>query len=250
VIDLHCHILPGLDDGARTLDDSRDLGRRSAAEGIETIAATPHVRADYPTRPEQMERGVQALRDDFAVQGIHVGVLHGGEIDLELLPKLSGEDLRRFTIAQTGRYLLLEFPYVGWPLGLERAVFDLIAAGMRPILAHPERNRETQARPERLDSVLRIGAVVQLTAASVDGRLGRSSQSAARRLVGLGFVDLIASDAHTPAIRGAGLAAAAAALGDEALAHYLTVDAPAAIVAGEALPDRPARKRRRFTRFH
>ncbi|MGH3041432.1 MAG: CpsB/CapC family capsule biosynthesis tyrosine phosphatase, partial [Gaiellaceae bacterium] len=111
MIDLHSHILPGLDDGSRTVEDARALARRAAQDGVTAIAATPHVRSDYPTRPEEMERGVLKLREDFLEHGIHVEVLHGGELDLVALGSLDDDDLRRFSLARSGRYLLLEFPY-------------------------------------------------------------------------------------------------------------------------------------------
>ena len=102
MIDLHSHILPGLDDGSRTVEDARELARRAAEDGVTAIAATPHVRSDYPTRPEEMERGVSRLREDFLEQGIDVEVLPGGEIDLGMLASLDDDGLRRFTLARRG----------------------------------------------------------------------------------------------------------------------------------------------------
>jgi protein-tyrosine phosphatase len=245
MIDLHSHILPGLDDGSRTVEDARALARRAAGDGVATIAATPHVRLDYPTRPEEMERGVIRLREDFVAQGIDVEVLHGGELDLGMLATLDDDELRRFTLAQSGRYLLLEFPYTGWPAGLEETVYGLGLRGFVAVVGHPERNRAVQSNPRRLAETVRMGALVQITAASLDGRVGRSSQKAAQRLLELGFAHVLASDAHTPEIREAGLADAVGAVGDEALARFLTVDAPSAIVAGETIPGRPDKVRRR-----
>ena len=232
------------------MEDARALARRAAADGVTAIAATPHVRSDYPTRPEEMERGVLRLREDFLEQGIHVEVLHGGELDLTTLGTHDDDDLRRFTLARSGRYLLLEFPYSGWPAGLEETVYGLGRRGFVAVLAHPERNREVQSSPERLGEAVRLGALVQLTAASVDGRIGRSSQKAADRFLELGLAHVLASDAHTPEIREAGLADSAEAVGDEVLAAFLTTEAPAAIVAGEAVPKPPPRaRRRRFVLF-
>ncbi|MGH3032014.1 MAG: tyrosine-protein phosphatase [Gaiellaceae bacterium] len=250
MIDLHSHILPGLDDGARTIEEARALARLAASEGVTAIAATPHVRTDYPTRPEQMEEGVEELRRDFDEQAIPVEVLHGGEIAVDALPDLDRDELRRFTLAQNGSYLLLEFPYRGWPLELEERVFELRAAGLTPILAHPERNAHVQERPESLAEAVRNGALVQVTAASLDGRLGRSSREAALHLLELRLAHVLASDAHTPAIREAGLAAAVDAIRDWPLGRYLTEVAPAAIVAGETVPDPPRKAhRRRFLLF-
>jgi protein-tyrosine phosphatase len=245
MIDLHSHILPGLDDGSRTVEDARALARRAAEDGVTAIAATPHVRSDYPTRPEEMERGVTRLREDFLAEGIDIEVLPGGEIDLGMLASLDDDGLRRFTIAQSGRYVLLEFPYSGWPAGLEETVYGLGLRGLLPVLAHPERNREVQTKPDRLGEAVRLGALVQVTAASVDGRIGRSSQAAADKLFELGLAHVLASDAHTPEIREAGLASAAEALRDDGLARFLTVEAPGAIVAGEPVPEPPRKGRRR-----
>lgn len=249
MIDLHAHLLPGIDDGAQTLDESRAIARAAVAEGVDAIAATPHVRSDFPTTVEQMERGVAALRTDFDREGIPLQVLHGGEIDLEALRSLEAETMQRFTLAQTGVYLLLEFPYSGWPLGLDREIFSLRAAGLTPLLAHPERNREVQAAPERLEELVRLGASVQITAASLEGRMGKSSREASFRLLELGLVDVLASDLHTPAIREARLGAAVEALKDAGLARHLTEDAPRAIVAGEELPECPPYRRRRRRRL-
>jgi protein-tyrosine phosphatase len=246
VIDLHSHILPGLDDGARTLEDSRELARAALADGVRSIAATPHVRADYPTTAGAMEAGVASVRSDFEEQGIEIEVLAGGEIAIDRLEELSREELERFTIGQTGRYLLVEFPYSGWPLGLEQRLFELRVAGFGAVLAHPERNREVQADPTRIERLVAAGTLVQLTAASLDGRIGRSSQAAAGALLSRGLAHVIASDAHTPEVREVGMAAAAASLNDKGLARWLVEDAPAAIVAGESLPARPARRKRRF----
>jgi protein-tyrosine phosphatase len=245
MIDLHAHILPGLDDGVATVEEACELARRAAAEGITAIAATPHVREDYPTTPTQMEAAVRDLRREFRLADIAVDILPGGEIALDSLGLLGQEDLLRFSLAQSGRYLLVEFPYVGWPLALETSLRKVQAAGLVPIIAHPERNREVQERPGLLAPLIAAGTLVQVTAASLEGRLGPSSQRAAQALLKDGTAHLIASDAHGPAVREAGLADAVAALDDAPLARYLTEEVPAAIVAGDALPMRPVRARTR-----
>ncbi len=250
MLDLHSHILPGLDDGVGSIEEAVALAQSALADGIGTIAATPHVRADYPTTPERMERGVEELRAALAGAGVQIELLCGGEVDIEQMSRLSDGDLRRFTIAQTGRYLLVEFPYSGWPLGLEAVAGSLRNLGIVPIFAHPERSRVVQADPRRVATLVEEGGLVQMTAASLDGRLGRSTRAAARELLDLGLVDLLASDAHSPDLRAVGLSAAAAEVGDPGLARHLTVDVPAAVAAGEPLPGRPApvRRRRRLRR--
>jgi protein-tyrosine phosphatase len=238
VIDLHSHLLPNVDDGARTLAESIDLARAAQADGVTAIAATPHVRADYRTSPTTMERGVVALREAFAEAGVGVDVLTGAEVDVDMLWEIDPMDLRRLTLAG-GSYFLLETPYRGWPPGIMRAIVQLRGSGLTPLLAHPERNGEAQDKPSRVQEAVDAGALVQITSGSVIGRLGASARRGAEALLERGLVHVLASDSHGPHIRMGGLADAAAALGDPALARYLTVDVPAAIVSGGPLPTRP-----------
>jgi protein-tyrosine phosphatase len=245
MIDLHSHILPGLDDGARTLEESHEMARVAVAEGVTVIAATPHVRADFPTSAEEMEGAVAELRGHLAANDVEIDVLPGGEVDLEWLSTMSDDDRKRFTLGQTGGHLLVEVPLVGWPLSLETQVFELRSSGITPLLAHPERNPEVQSNPALLERLTRTGALVQVTAASLDGRLGRRASRTCRRLLELGHVHVLASDAHAPDVRRGGLAQAVRALRDEGLARYLTWEVPAAIVAGEPVPIRTVEPRRR-----
>lgn len=246
MIDLHSHILPGIDDGVRTVEEARALARRAALEGVVAIAATPHVRADWPTTADQMESAVARLRADFAGAGIAVEVLHGGEIAVERVGELTHDELVRFTLAQTGRYLLLEFPYFGSPVALVPVLKALREAGITPLLAHPERNPDVQDNPARLEEAVSLGALVQVTAGSLGGQFGRPARHAAEKLLKLGLVHVLASDVHGPHIREVGLGSAVQAVRDEGLARYLASEAPAAIVAGEPLPRRPDPRRRGF----
>jgi protein-tyrosine phosphatase len=251
MIDLHSHILAGIDDGARTLDESYEMARAAVREGVTAVAATPHVRADFPTRAEEMESAVTTLNTHLATNEIDLEVLPAGEVGLEWLGTMSQDEINRFSIAQTGRYVLLELPLIGWPLSLGAQVFTLRSAGITPLLAHPERNPEVQSNPAVLERLVRSGARVQVTAASLQGRFGRRAHQACRRLLELGLVHVLASDAHAPGVRHSSLAQAVAALRDDGLARYLTREAPAAIVAGETLPSRnpDAGRRRRFILF-
>lgn len=246
MIDLHTHILPGVDDGARDLDESVEIARAALADGTTVLAATPHVRSDYPTRPERMERLVDELRRELLRRGAPVDLRSGGEVALDALEGMADVELGRFGLGGNPSYLLLEFPYYGWPLELENAVFRLQTRGTTAVLAHPERNPQVQAEPERLRSLVEGGALVQITAASLDGRLGRGPRAASQRLLELELVHLLASDAHSPEIRQVGMSAAAKAVGDRVLARWLTEGVPAAIVAATTLPPRPEARRHRF----
>ena len=244
MIDLHSHILPGVDDGAISMDDSIALARDAALDGITAIVATPHVRHDYPTDPAVMEDLVVRVRRTLVDEGIGMDLLTGGEIAIESLMGMDAGTLARFSLGGSGRYVLVEFPYNGWPLPLRSEIDRLAALGFTAIIAHPERSPDVQAQPERMAQLVEAGALVQLTAASLDGRIGRSSRGAAKRLLDLDLAHVIASDAHMPGTRAVGMSAAADSLGDDGLAAWLTRDVPAAVVAGEAIPSRPAHRRR------
>ena len=240
MIDLHSHVLPGLDDGADDVEQAVAICQAAAADGIEVLAATPHVRHDYPTSVEQMESALAMLE---GAAGQLVRLLPGGELALEELGR-PVEELRRFGLGGNPGYLLVETPYIGWPLGIARQLVGLHASGIVPVLAHPERNPEVQLRPSVLEPLVAMGTLIQLTAASVDGRLGRSARECARHLLDRRLAHLIASDAHSPAVRAIGMRAAADALGDASLARWLTLEVPGSIVDGLSLPARPADRRR------
>jgi protein-tyrosine phosphatase len=249
MIDLHSHILPGIDDGARTLDESLDMLAEAARSGVVAMAATPHVRRDYPTTPIQMERTLRAVRRAVAAEKIPITVLPGGEIDLDALDKLERAERSRFGLGGNPKYLLLEVPYRGWRLSLPLAVARLIAEGIRPVLAHPERNDEVQETPELLEPLVGAGALLQLTAGSVTGEHGSAARRTSFHLIESELAHLIGSDAHNPAFARAGVQAAAAALRDPELALWLTSAIPRAIVGDEPLPERPRRRQRRRVRL-
>lgn len=239
MIDLHSHVLPGLDDGAGDLEESLAICAAAAADGIEVLAATPHVRHDYPTTPEAMERAFEALR----AAGPPIELVRGGELDIEELHRPK-EELQRFALGGSS-YLLVETPYVGWPLDLAERLFRLHVQGFGTVLAHPERNLDVQERPELLEPIVAGGVLVQLTAASVDGRLGRRARACARTLLDRRLAHMVASDAHAPDVRAIGLGPAVASLDDDVLARWLTVDVPRAVLASRKPPPRPMTRPRR-----
>lgn len=248
MIDLHSHVLPGIDDGVRTIADSIELLRAAQDDGIRKIAATPHVREDYPTSTREMELLHAEVCGAAREAAIGVQVLTGGELDLAFAAQLGDDELRRFGLGGNPNLLLLEFPYLGWPLQLRDFVFDLQLRGFRIVLAHPERNVDVQHDPERLRPFVENGVVVQLTAASMDGRLGGRPRATACRLLDSRLAHLVASDAHAADVRSVGLSEAAASAGGGALGRWLTEGVPAALLAGAELPERPEPPRRRLLR--
>ncbi len=145
-------------------------------------------------------------------------------------------------MAGNGAYLLVETPYVGWPLGIGEKLLRLRSTSITPVLAHPERNREVQLHPDLLAPLVDAGTLAQITAASVDGRLGRRTKSAAKTLLDRGLAHLIASDSHTHTVREIGMSRAVGTVGDSELAKWLTADVPRAIVDGSRVPPRPKRR--------
>ncbi len=246
MIDLHSHVLPGLDDGCRSLEDSLELADAALADGVTVLAGTPHVRDDFPTTPEAMEAALARLREALAARRLPLEVLPGGEIAWTRLDRLSHGELARFGLGGNPSLLLLELPTSGWPLALAPRLRELRGAGFRVVVAHPERHADLRGRPDRLRELAGAGALFQVTSAALDGRLGRTQRAAALELVDLGFAHLLASDAHGRGVRASGMRAAAAALRDEPLARWLTEDVPAALLAGAELPPRPPRARRRL----
>lgn len=239
MIDLHTHILPGLDDGARTLADALEMARAFVADGVTTVAATPHVRDDFPTSADAMLRGVVALREALDAEAIPLTVLSGAELAVDWISRLDDAELRRLTLAGGGHYVLVETPYYGWPVELVEQLLGLRLAGFRPVLAHPERNPEVQGNPSLLAPLVQGGTLVQVTAASLDGRLGSRTRETAIRLVTTRLAHVIASDAHAPDVRAVGMSAAVGAMQDGALAEWLVEDVPAALVAGRNPPPPP-----------
>ena len=244
MIDLHSHLLPGIDDGPRTLEESVEMARTMAADGVTLVAATPHVRDDYPTAVEVVEEGVHALRAAVADGGIEIDVRTGGEVAVDWADRADAAGLRGYGLGGNPAVILVEFPYLGWPLELGMVCSRLLGEGMTPVLAHPERNDRVQAQPDRLADFVERGVLVQLTASSVTGRRGSRSRKAAEQLLEAGLAHLVASDSHRPPGAGSRMSDAARALGDPALASWLLRDVPAALVEGAPIPDRPLVKRR------
>jgi protein-tyrosine phosphatase len=245
VVDLHTHVLPGLDDGARHLEEAVAIVRTMAEDGTRIVAATPHVRDDYPTTPDQMEAALRLLRAAVDAAGVEIELRGGGEIAISALDDLDAATLARFGLGGNPQLILLEMPYYGWPLSLSHQCERLLQSGIVPVLAHPERNPAVTDHTRELAQLIRSGVIVQLTAAAVDGRLGRSAASCTRLLLDLELAHLISSDAQSPGLREAGLSAAAAEVGGD-LGHWLTSAVPAALLAGAPLPPRPDAKRRSF----
>jgi len=197
MIDLHNHILRGLDDGARDWQESLSMARLAVEDGIEAVVCTPHWVANFfeNTRPMVLE-AVRAFREKLADADISLTVYPGSELRLEPdIPRKiqSGELL---TINDTGRYALIELHDHVLPQNLEDFFWELQAQEVTPILSHPERNGAVFKDPMRLYRWVEMGALVQITSSSVLGRFGSVVQKFAMTLLDHQLVHVIASDAH------------------------------------------------------
>lgn len=243
MIDLHCHILPGIDDGPDHERDSLALGRALAAGGCQIVAATPHLREDHPAvRVEDLAARCEALNEALAAASIALQVIPAGEADVLWARSASDEQLRLATFGQLGTDLLLETPYGPLPDAFEGVVGALQARGLRILLAHPERNPTLQRQPERLARLVRDGVLVQVTAQSlIDEGRRSASRELAVALVEQDLAHVIASDSHSaerfrPPNLADGVLAAARIAPERAV--RMVVDAPLAILAGKPLQSR------------
>jgi protein-tyrosine phosphatase len=192
MIDLHCHILPGVDDGSLDVRDSLGMGRQAAGDGIEAICATPHIRHDHDVRIEEIAGRAEALNERLCAEGVPVAVLQGGEVAETAVEGLGEEELGRVALG-SGRWILLE-PAPG-PLGdsLARRVEHLADRGHRALIAHPERHLSADMY-ERIAALVAAGALVQATA---DFFLRERTADGMRALAEAGLIHVLSSDAHS-----------------------------------------------------
>lgn len=245
MIDLHSHLLPGLDDGPPTLAESLALARAAVERGTEIMVATPHVNPGYALTPAHIRDTFDVFWDAVAVAGIPLDVRSGGEISHHRLPRLTDEDLADLSLGG-GPCLLIECPFEPDPGTFEPLVLDLLDRGHGVLLAHPERSLAMHRDPGLLVRLQAAGALAQVTAGSLLGEFGRQVRRGAIELLRDGRISVAASDAHDPYNRVPGPRATLDEAAEELpelheLADWLTRDVPEAILAGAPVPERPVR---------
>jgi len=201
MIDLHCHILPGLDDGSPNLATSLEMARIALNDGIETIVATPHSSVDAGPTPAQIRMATQQLQVALADHDLPLTILPGAEVRAhpDLMALIAEGQI--MTIADQGDYLLLEPPLIGVPNYLEQLCFQLQIAGITPLLAHPERTELYRQEPQVYQRLAERGCLLQVNAESIRGSEGRSTRNNSLRLLRDGLTDILASDAHNATSR-------------------------------------------------
>jgi protein-tyrosine phosphatase len=239
VIDIHFHLLPGIDDGPAHLGGSVELARAASEAGTGTIVATPHVSPEYPNRPEAIERLAGRVAARLEQADVPVEVYAAGELAAGAVGELTGAQLRSLTLG-AGRWLLLECPFARGADDFEAVARRLQGRGFDVLLAHPERSAPFQREPERIAALVEDGMLCSVTAGSLVGRFGDAARTAALALVEAGLVHNVASDAHNTTRRPPGAREQIAAAGLGSIAEWLTVEVPRALLDGASVPPRPS----------
>lgn len=233
MIDIHCHILPDMDsDGPRDQAEVLEMGAIAAADGIQRIVATPHVNAELPSR-ERIRAAVAELNAAFKMAGLPIEVVPGAELGIHLPVDV----LRNYTLNDSG-YVLLECPHTHFPQSAREKVFMALVAGLRPIVAHAERNGTVLRNPAMLRELVAAGALVQVTAGSLTGAFGEETMDCARYLLKKGLIHFLASDAHSAGRRNPVISAGAevaANLVGATIARRLVEVNPRMVLSGENL---------------
>jgi protein-tyrosine phosphatase len=238
VIDLHTHVLPGIDDGPETIEGSIAMARAAASDGTRVMVATPHVNWHHHNDAATIARLVGELNQRLRSEGIDVEVRTGAEIAMTRVQDIEPRELERLRLGG-GPWVLLEPPFTPIVTGLDGVVMALQSAGHRVVLAHPERCPALHREPRLVESLVRGGVLTSVTAGSLTGRFGGEVRRFARRLLDEGLVHNVASDAHDPFRRRPGMTAELREAGLQGLAEWLTETVPAAILGGEEIPGRP-----------
>ncbi len=195
MIDIHCHILPGIDDGSQSMESSLQMAKMAVNDGIKTIIATPHIdHADYPKNI--LIGTIDLLNGILRTQKIPLTILFGGEVQAHIALAVG----TIFCLAG-GTSMLIEFPHSYLPGDAIELITNLRAKLITPIIAHPERNSQIAEEPWILKSLIDQGSRIQITAGSITGELGMTAKTCADYLLQNNMVHYIATDSHSPGFR-------------------------------------------------
>lgn len=246
MIDLHNHLLPGIDDGAKRLEETLEFLRVAGRDGVKAVTATPHMKPGVydNSRAAILERIAMvrdAARNDPAASA--VTLLPGAEVyfTADLVERAKAGTL--MTVGDGGKYLLLELPYQQVPMGVDETIFQLRLLGITPIMAHPERVAYYLEDYSRVAASVRLGALTQVTGNSLTGKFGSKARDFSVRMLEHNLIHIVASDSHDVRYRPPTLSAARAAIAriaGEATARLLVEDNPRAILDGRDIePEAP-----------
>lgn len=236
MIDLHCHLLPGIDDGPEDLATALRLARHAVVAGIRISVVTPHMHPGrYANRAANIRAAAAGFQQSLDAEGIALKILCSAEVrlDHEILSWVGEEQIPYLGHWQGERVMLLEFPHSHVPVGADKLVAWLLKQGIRPMIAHPERNKDVLRSIDKLLPFVRLGCLLQVTAGAVAGSFGEYAQARAVDLLSRGWVTILASDAHNMEARPPelepGRVAAAKIVGEEE-SWKMVRDRPAEII--------------------
>ncbi len=204
MFDLHCHYLPGIDDGPGTLEEALLLMRMAAADGITHAVLTPHI---HPGRYENDRAGIETALKSFSVDlkqaGIPIDIAAGAEVRVDpmILPMLMEERIPFIGRTEGKSIVLLEFPHSHIPPGSEKLIAWMMGRNFRPLIAHPERNKDVIRKLDKIRPFVEMGCLLQLTAGSVAGMFGEPARHRSEQMLEQGWISILATDAHDPVNR-------------------------------------------------
>lgn len=242
IIDIHCHLLPGIDDGSKSWDESLRMAQQAVAEGIVAMIVTPHQLGQYSvTTGNQIRRLTAEFQERLEAAGIPLQVFAGADVRIaeDMIARLKQGDC--LTLADTGRYVLLELPHELY-IPLEPVLEQLQRIGVMGILSHPERNQGLLRQPELIPRLIERGCLMQITADSLTGTFGSEPEEYSVSMLQNGWVHFIATDAHSPRNRRPRIQDAlqrVESLCGAAYARAITYDNPLAVLQGEVCPQLP-----------
>jgi len=248
-VDIHCHLLPDIDDGPKSWDESLAMARMAVADGIGTIIVTPHQLGSYSHNDGDTIRSrTSQLQRFLDERGVSVRLLPGGDVRIEpdMLARIRRGDV--LSLADKRKHVLLELPHEMY-FPLDDVLKELRAAAMVGILSHPERNQGLLQHPRLLESLVRMGWLMQVTAGSILGTFGPRCQQFAEQMLQRGHVHFVATDAHSPKSRRPLMHRAfqrVAELVDHETAADVCCRNSARVAAGRDVPVRPSRARHRI----
>ena len=244
MIDLHCHILPNLDDGPSEMAQSLAMARMASDDGICEIAATPHMlNTAYDISPQKINEHVDFFNKTLEKNEIELTVYPGAEIYFH--PKLSTHIANKTvsSINDTNIYYLIEFPFHFLPDGFKNEIFQLRLNQVIPIIAHPERNVVLQKQPELFYDIINLGCLIQVNTTSIIGGFGEETMACAHQLLKHRLAHIIASDAHSaryrPPVLSIAVDIAAQIMDSKTEALAMVKDLPSRIIAGDHIEISP-----------
>ncbi|MCZ0873515.1 tyrosine-protein phosphatase [Peribacillus sp. AS_2] len=203
MIDIHCHILPGVDDGAADMKESFNMARKAVEAGITHIFATPHhLNEKYVNVKSDIIDRVVRLNESFQLEKIPLTIHLGQEVRIhrDIFTSLEKEEI--LTLDDNGTYMLLELPSGRVPSYTQEVIYELLLKGITPIIVHPERNKELIENHKLLFELVQEGALTQITSGSIIGDFGKNIQSFSKKIIQHNLAHFIATDAHNIGSRG------------------------------------------------